>query len=266
MLHHRSYQTWTRVDTRRGFTLIELLVVIAIIAILAAILFPVFSAAREKARQTACLSNMKQLGLATIQYVQDYDEAYPPYYESGSFNFNGLWRFLLYPYTKSGNVYQCPDSPERTGTNPQTFNGLTLPDWHNNYAVNFYLFENMNAATPPNNIILNNIHSPTQLVMFEESSQGYDDGGVNQHFDAIDAGLMGAVASPVLDPNQARHPSGDGDNICFADGHAKFYAQPQMSYVAKAAANYDPTGSTDCVHRPTYCWGLAYELDDTRVQ
>src|ERR1700753_3722417 len=61
---------------RRGFTLIELLVVIAIIAILAAILFPVFAKAREKARQIACLSNMKQIGLATLQYVQDYDEQF----------------------------------------------------------------------------------------------------------------------------------------------------------------------------------------------
>jgi prepilin-type N-terminal cleavage/methylation domain-containing protein len=60
-----------------GFTLIELLVVIAIIAILAAILFPVFAAAREKARQTACSSNLKQLGLAFVQYTQDYDEQYP---------------------------------------------------------------------------------------------------------------------------------------------------------------------------------------------
>lgn len=63
---------------RRGFTLIELLVVIAIIAILAAILFPVFAQAREKARQTTCVSNLKQIGTAFMMYVQDYDETYPP--------------------------------------------------------------------------------------------------------------------------------------------------------------------------------------------
>src|SRR5690349_3905542 len=65
---------------RRGFTLIELLVVIAIIAILAAILFPVFAQAREKARQSSCLSNMKQIGSALLMYVQDYDEVWPPSY------------------------------------------------------------------------------------------------------------------------------------------------------------------------------------------
>src|SRR5579859_3254993 len=96
-----------------GFTLIELLVVIAIIAILAAILFPVFAQARESARRTSCLSNMKQLGLAFLQYQQDYDESMPvPYY----FIFNpptmgaqGGWGGGIYPYVKSSGVYACPD-------------------------------------------------------------------------------------------------------------------------------------------------------------
>lgn len=89
----------------RGFTLIELLVVIAIIAILASILFPVFAKAREKARQAACESNEKQLGLAFIQYTQDYDEYFPP----GS-NTNGAgWAGQLYQYVKSTGVFACPD-------------------------------------------------------------------------------------------------------------------------------------------------------------
>lgn len=95
-----------------GFTLIELLVVIAIIAILAAILFPVFAKAREKARQTACMSNLKQLGLAIVQYVQDNDEDLP----SSDYNdLNGCWesyswRFAIYPYVKSTGVYACPSN------------------------------------------------------------------------------------------------------------------------------------------------------------
>src|ERR1700753_1400447 len=91
-----------------GFTLIELLVVIAIIAILAAILFPVFAQAREKARAISCLSNGKQLALSFMQYSQDFDEKFPNginwYFPGG----NG-WASQLYPYTKSNNVYKCPD-------------------------------------------------------------------------------------------------------------------------------------------------------------
>lgn len=104
------------VNTRKrwGFTLIELLVVIAIIAILAAILFPVFAKAREKARAISCTSNLKQLGLAEAQYAQDYDERY-----SGSWQCSEVtcandgsrvhWPTLIYPYVKSVGVYVCPD-------------------------------------------------------------------------------------------------------------------------------------------------------------
>ncbi len=91
---------------KRGFTLIELLVVIAIIAILAAILFPVFATAREKARQTGCLSNMRQIGLALTQYEQDYDEINP-----GGANFYGQgngWAAQLYTYVKAKGAFICP--------------------------------------------------------------------------------------------------------------------------------------------------------------
>src|SRR5580704_17265485 len=87
-----------------GFTLIELIVVIAIIAILAAILFPVFEKAREKARQIACLSTEKQLGLAEMQYTQDYDETFPSTSDYGT-----GWAKTIYPYVKSLGVFQCPD-------------------------------------------------------------------------------------------------------------------------------------------------------------
>ncbi|HEY3333516.1 MAG TPA: DUF1559 domain-containing protein [Capsulimonadaceae bacterium] len=93
--------------TRSGFTLIELLVVIAIIAILAAILFPVFATAREKARQTNCSSNLKQFGLAFVQYCQDYDERMP---SGGNQNGQGNgWACQVYPYIKSRGVFLCPD-------------------------------------------------------------------------------------------------------------------------------------------------------------
>ncbi len=118
---------------RTAFTLIELLVVIAIIAILAAILFPVFAKAREKARQTACLSNMKQMGSATLMYLTDYDQTYYAHRFNGP---NGVdvnpvvaetggaaspltgharsrifWATLLQPYTKSYDIFKCPSNP-----------------------------------------------------------------------------------------------------------------------------------------------------------
>src|SRR5688572_28176774 len=99
---------------QRGFTLIELLVVIAIIAILAAILFPVFAQAREKARQTACLSYHKQLGTAVMMYAQDHDELFPPERIGGTRNqidakgTGWTWRWAMQPYVKSEKIWVCP--------------------------------------------------------------------------------------------------------------------------------------------------------------
>jgi prepilin-type N-terminal cleavage/methylation domain-containing protein/prepilin-type processing-associated H-X9-DG protein len=117
---------------KRGFTLIELLVVIAIIAILAAILFPVFAKAREKARTASCLNNCKQLGLAIMQYSQDYDEHYPKCYTAdngaGS-NVRWFWRSDIYPghlfpYIKNKQVFVCPSgTPGDYGVNPALMPG-----------------------------------------------------------------------------------------------------------------------------------------------
>src|SRR5439155_25915599 len=96
---------------RSGFTLIELLVVIAIIAILAAILFPVFAQAREKARQASCMSNLKQYAAATFMYIQHYDETFPmSAYQNGTCVATFYWQ--VQPYAKNGGVTQCPSSPK----------------------------------------------------------------------------------------------------------------------------------------------------------
>jgi prepilin-type N-terminal cleavage/methylation domain-containing protein/prepilin-type processing-associated H-X9-DG protein len=145
---------------RRGFTLIELLVVIAIIAILAAILFPVFAQARAKARQTSCLSNLKQINLAFQMYKQDYDETLPYWnwwYSSDAGgcpradrpeackNFSSLWINAIYPYEKNAQIYNCPsDRGALTAQNSALYwwfaQGTPVPD---NVMVNTYF---MNPA------------------------------------------------------------------------------------------------------------------------
>lgn len=128
---HRRTETKNFHSSRSGFTLIELLVVIAIIAILAAILFPVFAQAREKARQASCLSNLKQLTMGWLMYAQDYDETFPQWkwdvnWANGSGNPNNnatsLWCNAIFPYVKNVQVYSCP-SDARGITAQQAFGG-----------------------------------------------------------------------------------------------------------------------------------------------
>jgi prepilin-type N-terminal cleavage/methylation domain-containing protein len=118
----------------KGFTLIELLVVIAIIAILAAILFPVFAKVREKARQTACLSNIRQLGLAIGQYANDYDDHFPNGADASG-RASG-WAYTVYPYTSSAAVFTCPDDSSQTGQGTFALNGQTRPYASSSYGYN----------------------------------------------------------------------------------------------------------------------------------
>ena len=119
-----------RSQISRGFTLIELLVVIAIIAIIAAILFPVFARVREKARQTTCNSNLRQLGLAFAQYTEDNDDTVP----SGVINAGYAWGAQIYPYVVNVGIYHCPDDPTTPKTN--TVNGVSYTLQPVSYAYN----------------------------------------------------------------------------------------------------------------------------------
>lgn len=148
---------------KMAFTLIELLVVIAIIAILAAILFPVFASAREKARSIACLSNTKQLALGELQYNQDYDEKYTP--GCNPYGLGQGWAGQLYPYVKSAAVFRCPDE------------ATTLPGTPVSFCYNRNCSQyNPNGNTAADGSVLASFTSPAKTVLLcEVVHSGYYD-------------------------------------------------------------------------------------------
>jgi prepilin-type N-terminal cleavage/methylation domain-containing protein/prepilin-type processing-associated H-X9-DG protein len=192
---------------RRGFTLIELLVVIAIIAILAAILFPVFARAREKARQTSCLTNMKQIALSTDMYLQDYDSCYPMnIYLSGALVVT--FYHVLQPYMKNAQIMQCPSEAQRMsaaeiqGILPVPLAaGLSYFGYNGNYS----LFEDgpSNPLTGANDSVV----SQAELVRPAETFC-MGDGEIELSPNLFNSPVLGAHNS--------------GFNVAFADGHAKW--------------------------------------------
>ncbi len=182
------------VTRRRGFTLIELLVVIAIIAILAAILFPVFAKAREKARSISCLSNLKQQGLAALQYVQDYDETFPAY--SG-------WKGKFDPYMKSQNLWICPSRKNLPWYYGQGFNlGLATP-----VVVAGYSQQSLAA-----------IQSISHKILWPEWDR------CNAGPPVGPTGLFDGGATCYW---AATRVHTDGSNVMFGDGHAKWMKPEQ---------------------------------------
>jgi prepilin-type N-terminal cleavage/methylation domain-containing protein/prepilin-type processing-associated H-X9-DG protein len=155
---------------RMAFTLIELLVVIAIIAILAAILFPVFARARENARKASCMSNMKQIGLGTMQYTQDYDNYLPnSTYDPGAANVkNAKWMDVIYPYVKSEQLYTCP-SDSGTNSKYNSDRAARTTNAFGSYAINNYYYAG-NEPSPPRNSHVGRIAQVAETIWLSDVS------------------------------------------------------------------------------------------------
>jgi prepilin-type N-terminal cleavage/methylation domain-containing protein/prepilin-type processing-associated H-X9-DG protein len=211
-----------------AFTLIELLVVIAIIAILAAILFPVFAQAREKARQTACLSNLKQIGTALLMYTQDYDEMFPVRYGSGDpVDFeNGYqrnWKNMLMPYIKSKQVFACPSNQTaKKGT--LTWNGTDQVDGPIPAGYSMWLPDSWlsgvlgHGASYPQ--ALAGMEYPSNALIILETSYRWADTGPYLGYSEPAPGNDIAI-TPGPSTWNSGHNKKKG-NIVYMDGHAKY--------------------------------------------
>ncbi len=224
--------------TRNGFTLIELLVVIAIIAILAAILFPVFAQAREKSRQTVCLSNMRQMGLAVQMYLQDYDERFPLDSHTGS-GASWTWLFTLEPYTKTKLLYRCPSDPSRNWETPLPGQRTTRKT---SYGTNFWMLPNTIGL--PDCLGYNalaSIKSPANTIYIAEMKENLSAGGDHYHPGAWrypnDCSSIG-YAEPEMELAMVWHSG--GANYTFVDGHAKWYRFEQTWNFEGTIDLYDP--------------------------
>lgn len=238
-MHHRRRS--------EGFTLIELLVVIAIIAILAAILFPVFARAREQARKASCVSNLKQLGLGFMMYSQDYDETFPgikfgnnpgegwPWTVfPGSVDWNGVFTHGVQPYIKNKQVLQCP-----SGTDNNRWSGTNgIGYCYNEYMYNYYNNYDKQAAlgNAPGGVaqvsILTECYTSGIYNDWETEGPVLPDGKIDG---------LNRIRYHSYSPWASNH---EGTTITYADGHAKFITKDSIRSMRM------PSGWTDNRQRP----------------
>ncbi|RYX82676.1 DUF1559 domain-containing protein [bacterium] len=198
-----------------GFTLIELLVVIAIIAILAAILFPVFARARENARRSSCQSNLKQVGLGLMQYIQDYDERFPTVGAGNTPSTQAPygWADALQPYLKSVQIYQCPSDVTPPDPNP-------LSIGYTDYAYNLGLARASGGSIPIGASQAQLDQATLTVSLCETKLAGSTPGYFGTAYSAQRGGSSTDLAS-TGDIAWVVHL--DGSNLAFADGHVKWY-------------------------------------------
>ena len=229
---------------RNGFTLIELLVVIAIIAILAAILFPVFAAVRDRARMTSCGSNMRQLSLGVEMYTQDFDETLPMVtnYAAATAAPDRVWMSTVQPYVKNAGIFLCP-SAENAAFAPDWNGRGTLPLGYNSLTG----YDPAGVEAPTGVLALAALSEPARAVLFAETPsgptankyRGYTFDPMNGTVNATDVRLStplvadrdlvagSALAPAQLKPVYCRHLRSGQDvgftQLVMADGHVKAY-------------------------------------------
>lgn len=221
------------VRRRQGFTLIELLVVIAIIAILAAILLPVFARARENARKSTCQNNLKQIGTAFAQYVQDYDGRYPSWFMN--YQVNGVdmtWDYVIQPYVKNWGIIKCPSDSHSQHV---TLNGIGS-DMYRSYTYP----RNVCGGGAGNSMLEAAVPAPASTVMIAEKDN-----------DNVGNWNWYATAENLGDQIAWRH-NGTA-NFLFADGHVKAFVGSNARYGGTKMFpqfpgydNSDPTVGAKC--------------------
>jgi prepilin-type N-terminal cleavage/methylation domain-containing protein/prepilin-type processing-associated H-X9-DG protein len=247
-----------RIRNRSGFTLIELLVVIAIIAILAAILFPVFAQAREKARASTCLSNARQMGIGLTMYTQDYDETYP--WAAGlNPDKTPNWAGLIHPYAKNLQVFQCPSQPDidvvkaglgkadvykAAGGRNYSANSEVMP-WLNGPATEFnrpYNREIRSLASipePANTIAIFDVSRAGQVLPLQQSHWWYSVLNDGVAYLAWKNPTATEAKDGAFDyVGLLRHMG--GGNYVFADGHVK-WMKPEATLRPRQSTK--PTGN-----------------------
>lgn len=231
---------------KRAFTLIELLVVISIISLLAAILFPVFARAREQARKASCASNLKQIGLGSMMYVQDHDEAFPPAWEHRQ---DVYWYQMFAPYIKNEQVFICPTAGEikdedgnriHSGGYAYNYRGgqtLVSDERYNGFGYRPGKWQTYNASGP---IKLADIdESANTILITDPDSMGNSNVGRYSYGYTGGRGYMPTLHGGQIGPFTGNHRTvrrGGGGNYLFADGHVKYLTE-DAAYNARRGTN-----------------------------